>query len=330
MSTFRALLATKEDGKFDASIQQVPREMLPPGEVLVRVQYSTLNYKDGLAVTGKPGVIRRWPIVPGIDFAGIVEESASPEFRPGDAVVLTGAGAGETHWGGYAQLARWNAEFLVPLPKGMSLQQSMAIGTAGFTAMQCVIALERHGLKPGARDVLVTGAGGGVGSIAIAILAKLGYKVTASTGRPELGDYLRSLGASEIVGRNFFNAAAAQTLDRERWGGAIDNVGDAALSGMLPAMARDANVALCGLAGGPAFTATVLPFILRGVNLLGINSVGVTRPQRLEVWDRLSRELPLDLLDRMTQVAPLDRVVELGAQILEGKIRGRTVIDVNV
>ena len=329
MSTFKALLATQESGEFQAGIRDVPSDMLPAGEVLVRVQYSSLNYKDGLAVSGRPGLIRKYPMVPGIDLAGIVEESASPQFRPGDAVVLTGAGAGETMWGGYAQLAQWNAEFLVPLPRGMSLKQSMAIGTAGFTAMQCVMALERHGLAPGGREVVVTGAGGGVGSVAIAILAKRGYRIVASTGRAELEPYLRSLGAGEIVDRNTLSATPGRALDRERWDGAVDTVGGTTLAGLLPAMAANRGVALCGLAGGSVFTTTVMPFILRGVSLLGINSVYVTRQERLEVWDRLSRDLPLDLLDSMTEVAPLARVLELGKQILEGKIRGRTVIDVN-
>src|SRR5579863_49918 len=289
MSTFKALLATQDSGEFQAGIRDVSRDMLPPGEVLVRVQYSSLNYKDGLAVSGRPGLIRKYPMVPGIDLAGIVEESVSPQFRPGDAVVLTGAGAGETMWGGYAQLARWNAEFLVPLPQGMSLQQSMAIGTAGFTAMQCVMALERHGIAPGGRDVVVTGAGGGVGSVAIAILAKRGYRVVASTGRAELEPYLRTLGASEIVDRNTLSATPGRALDRERWDGAVDTVGGTTLAGLLPAMAANRGIALCRLAGGSVFTTTVMPFILRGVSLLGINSVYVTRQERLEVWDRLSR-----------------------------------------
>ncbi len=326
MSTFKALLATREDGKFAARIEQVSKDRLPPGEVLVRIRYSSLNYKDGLAVTGKPGVIRSFPMIPGIDFAGTVEESASSEFRPGDAVALTGAGAGETAWGGYAEYARWNAESLVVLPRAISLQQSMAIGTAGFTAMQSVIALERHGLTSG--EVLVTGAAGGVGSVAVAILAKLGYRVAASTGRPELGDYLRSLGASEIVARESLTAASSKGLERERWNGAIDSVGGSTLAGILPYLASNASIALCGLAGGAAFSSTVLPFILRGVNLLGINSVRVTRPERLRIWDRLSRDLPLHLLDAMTETAPLDRVFDLGAQILAGKIRGRVVIDI--
>lgn len=329
MPTFKALLATQDGGNFRASIQQLDREDLPPGEVLVRVQYSSLNYKDGLTVTGRPGVIRRFPMVPGIDFAGVVEESASPEFRTGDAVVLTGAGAGETAWGGYAQLARWGAEDLVRLPAGMSLQQSMAIGTAGFTAMQCVMSLERNGVPAGQGEIVVTGAGGGVGSIAVAILANLGHRVAASTGRPELSDYLRSLGAKEVIDRSALAATPGRALERERWAGAIDSVGGPAVAGLLPSMARGSAIALCGLAGGSVFTATVMPFILRGVSLLGVNSVIVPPEERRAVWDRLSRDLPLDLLDRMTHVAPLERVFELGKEILEGKIRGRTVIDVN-
>ena len=327
MSTFKAILATRENGTFAARIEQVSKDRLPAGDVLVRVRYSSLNYKDGLAVSGKPGVIRSFPMIPGIDFAGTVEESASAEFHPGDAVTLTGAGAGETGWGGYSEYARWNAESLVLLPPDISLQQSMAIGTAGFTAMQSVIALERHGLTGG--EVLVTGAGGGVGSIAVAILAKLGYRVAASTGRAELGDYLRGLGAAEILTRESLTVASTKGLERERWNGAIDSVGGLTLAGILSYMSNNASVALCGLAGGAAFTSTVLPFILRGVNLLGINSVRVTRTERLEIWERLARDLPLSLLDAMTEVAPLERVFELGQKILEGKVRGRVVIDVN-
>lgn len=329
-STFKAVFATQTEGQFAAAIQQVPKDALPPGEVLVRVHFSGLNYKDGLAVTGRPGVIRKFPMIPGIDFAGTVEESASPEFRPGDSVVLTGAGAGETVWGGYAQLARWDAEHLVQLPAGISLEQSMAIGTAGFTAMQSVVALEKHGAahiaKEAGREILVTGAGGGVGGIAIAILAKLGYKVAASTGRAELGEYLRTLGAAEIVGRESLSTASSKGLERERWGGAVDSVGGSTLAGILPALASNASVASCGLAGGAAFNATVLPFILRGVNLLGINSVRVTRAERKEVWRRLALDLPLDRLDVMTQIEPLEQVFELGEKILAGKIRGRVVL----
>ncbi len=329
---FRALVAVQAEGKIAVRFEQVAKDSLPPGDVLVRVRYSSLNYKDGLAVTGRPGVIRKFPMVPGIDFAGVVEQSAAAAFHPGDEVVLTGAGAGETAWGGYAEYARWNAADLIKLPAGISLPQSMAIGTAGFTAMQAVIALEKHGAvqvaKAAGREILVTGAGGGVGGIAIAILARLGYRVAASTGRAELGDYLRSLGAAEIVSREALTALSSKSLDRERWGGAIDSVGGAILAGILPAMASNAGVASCGLAGGAAFNATVLPFILRGVNLLGINSVRVTPQERREVWDRLAHDLPLDRLDAMTEIAPLDRVVELGEKILAGQVRGRVVIHV--
>lgn len=329
MSTFRALVATQQNGKPAIEIEQLPRESLPPGEVLVRIWYSSLNYKDGLAVTGRPGVIRKYPMVPGIDFAGTVEESSSPEFRKGDPVVLTGAGAGETAWGGYAQWARWDAAHLAPLAKGMTLVQAMTIGTAGFTAMQCVDALERHGARPGGRNILVTGASGGVGSVAVAILGKLGYRVDASTGRPELSDYLRSLGAAEIVDRNSLTVASARGLEKERWDGAVDTVAGTTLAGILPWMAHGASVAECGMASGGEFAGAVWPFILRGVNLLGINSVRVERAERLRIWDRLSRDLPLPLLDQMTQIEPLAKIKELGQQILKGQIRGRVVIDVN-
>ena len=326
MSTFKAVLATQDGGKFHASIQQLDRESLPPGEVTIRVKYSTLNYKDGLAVTGKPGVIRQFPMVPGIDLAGVVEESSSPEWKPGDEVVVTGFGLSETLWGGYAQLARLDARLLVPVPKGLTLKQAMAIGTAGFTAMQCVIALEQHAVKPDTGDVLVTGAAGGVGSIAVAILAKLGYRVFASTGRAQLGDYLRSLGAAEIVDRAALAAASQRPMESERWAGAVDSVGGDTLAAIIRTLRARGSVASCGLAGGTALNTTVLPFILRSVNLLGINSVYVSREERLEIWERLARDLPLRLLDQMTEEEPLEKVFELGEQILAGKIRGRTVI----
>jgi acrylyl-CoA reductase (NADPH) len=326
MPTFKALLATQDAGKFHASIQQLDRESLPPGEVTIRVLYSGLNYKDGLAVTGKPGVIRKFPMVPGIDLAGVVEESSSPEWKTGDEVVVTGFGLSETLWGGYAELARLDARLLVRLPQGLTLKQAMAIGTAGFTAMQCVIALERHAVKPDTGDVLVTGAAGGVGSIAVAILAKVGYRVFGSTGRPQLGDYLRSLGAAEIVDRAALAAPSQRPMESERWAGAIDSVGGDTLAAIIRALRARGSVAACGLAGGTALSTTVLPFVLRGVNLLGINSVYVSREERLEVWARLVRDLPLGLLDQMTEEAPLENIFELGEQILAGQIRGRTVI----
>jgi len=330
MPTFKAVFAEQFEGKPQISIQQIDRANLPAGDVLVRVRYSDLNYKDGLAVTGRPGVIRKYPMIPGIDLAGVVEESSSADWKPGDEVVVTGCGLSETAWGGYAELARVRADWLIGLPKGLTLKQAMAIGTAGFTAMQCVVALERHGLVPvSGGDVLVTGAAGGVGSIAVAILAKLGYRVAASTGRAELGDYLRSLGASEIVDRNTLNAPAKRPLDSERWAGAVDTVGGDTLAAIVRALVPNGSVAACGVAGGAALTTTVFPFILRGVNLLGINSVYVSRSDRLLIWDRLSRDLPLPLLDSMTQEAPLESVFDLGEKIIAGAIRGRTVIRIS-
>ena len=328
MTTFRALLATNENGKFAASIQQIPRGVLPPGEVLVRVFYSSLNYKDGLAVTGKPGVIRAFPMIPGVDFAGVVEESTSANFNPGDEVVVTGCGTSEVFWGGYSELARLDQDFVVPLPKGMTLKQAMGIGTAGFTAMQSVMELERHGLKPGGREVVVTGAAGGVGSVAIAILSHLGYKVAASSGRAELHDYLTSLGASSMIDRSVLSTPSKKPLEAERWAAAIDNVGGDTLAGLLRTMALGGSIASCGVAGGPMVATTVFPFILRGVNLLGIDSSRVANARRREIWDRIMRDLPMDHLDPMITVEPLSKVFELGEQILAGKIRGRTVIDV--
>jgi acrylyl-CoA reductase (NADPH) len=326
MSTFQAIFTTQTEGKFHAAIEQLDRDSLPPGEVLVRVLYSDLNYKDGLAVTGRPGVIRKFPMIPGIDLAGIVEESSSPFWKPGDHVVCTGSGLSETMWGGYAELARLDARHLVKLPPGITLKQSMAIGTAGFTAMQCVLALERHGLVAGSGDVLVTGAAGGVGSIAVAILAKLGHRVVASTGRAELHDYLRSLGANEIIDRAVLAAPSKRTLETERWAGAVDTVGGETLAAIVRALVPNGSVAACGVAGGAPLNTTVFPFILRGVNLLGINSVYVSRADRLLIWDRLTRDLPLALLDAMTEEAPLEAVFDLGEKIIAGIIRGRTVI----
>ncbi len=328
-TTFKALVATQKDGQFSASIQDVPRSALPEGEVLIRVAYSSLNYKDGLAVTGRPGVIRTFPMVPGVDLAGTVEESSAPDFKPGDPVVVTGCGTSEFHWGGYAQYARMKAEWVVPIPSNMTPAQAMGVGTAGFTSMQSVMALEDHGMKPAGREVAVTGAGGGVGSVAVAILAKLRYHVVASTGRAELHDYLRRLGASEIIDRSVLSAPSKRPLESERWGGAIDSVGGDTLAGLLRSMATHASIASCGLAGGSAFSATVFPFILRGVNLLGIDSVRVPNARRREIWARISQDLDLKLLDSMIQMEPLTRIRELGEQILKGQIRGRVVIDVN-
>ena len=270
LATFKALLAAQENGNFSISMQQLELSALPEGEVLIRVAYSSLNYKDGLAVCGKPGVIRNFPMVPSVDLAGVVEESKSPQFKPGDEVAVTGCGTSETFWGGYAQFARINAEYIVPVPKGLTLKQAMGVGTAGFTAMQCVMALEDHGLKPGGREVVVTGAAGGVGSTAIAILAHLGYRVAASTARGgELTEYFRKIGASEILDRAALAAPSKRPLESERWAGAIDNVGGDTLTGLLRTMALGGSIASVGVAGGANFTATVYPFLLRGVNLLG-------------------------------------------------------------
>ncbi len=327
-NTFKALIVDQKDGEVQASIREVGPDELPAGDVLVSVAYSSLNYKDGLAVTGQGKVIRKYPLAPGIDLAGTVVESASPAYKPGDAVVLTGWGVGESHWGGFAQMARVKAEWLVPLPERLTLKQAMGIGTAGFTAMLSVMALEEHGLTPAnPREVVVTGATGGVGSIAVAILARLGYNVVASTGRAELHEYLRRLGAREILDRAAL-AKPVKPLESERWAGAIDTVGGDILAALLPKMAQNTAVAACGNAGGFALNTTVFPFILRGVSILGINSVQTPQPRRLAAWQRLTRDLPLDLLETMIQIAPLAAVPELSRQILKGQVRGRVVVDV--
>lgn len=328
MDTFQGWLATQEDGKFAISLQDIPHDRLTEGDVLVRVEYSSLNYKDGLAVTGKPGVIRKFPMIPGIDLTGTVEQSDSPDFQPGDSVVVTGCGTSEIHWGGYAQYARLKAEWLVHRPLNISPIQAMGIGTAGVTAMHCLLALEAHGLDPGGREVVVTGAAGGVGSVAVAILARLGYRVVASSGRAEQADYLRTLGAAEVIDRGVLSAPSKKPLESERWAGAIDTVGGDTMAGLLRTMAAHGSIASCGLAGGNAFSSTVFPFLLRGVNILGIDSVRLTNPERREIWQRLAEDLPLHLLDQMLTVEPMDRIQELGEQILRGEIRGRTVIEI--
>lgn len=329
MSTFNALVATKDGGKITSAFQQLSREQLPAGDVLVRVSYSTLNYKDGLAVTGQPGIMRKFPMVPGIDFSGVVEESSTEAFKPGDSVVGTGFGMGETIWGGYSQYVRVPSEHLVGLPAGLTLEEAMGVGTAGFTAMQCVLALESRGLTQSAGEVVVTGASGGVGSIAIAILSKLGHRVIAATGRPEQEPYLKSLGAAGIVDRAAIDQNADKGLLPERWVGAVDTIGGKTLSGLFAEMASRSSVAACGMAGGPAIATSVWPFILRGVNLLGVSSMKVTVKERREVWRQLSTGLSISLLDSMIQVEPLSRIHELGRQIVDGRTRGRIVVDVN-
>jgi acrylyl-CoA reductase (NADPH) len=328
MAEFRALVLHEEEGRVVPRIEAVEEASLPPGDVTVRVEYSTLNYKDGMILEGRGRLVRRYPHVPGIDFAGTVEHSNSPEFRPGDPVLLTGWRVGETHWGGYAEKARVKAEWLVRRPQGLGAREAMAIGTAGFTAMLAVIALERHDLSPGAGDVLVTGAAGGVGSVAVALLAGLGHRVVAATGRPALADYLRDLGAAELIERAALAAKPARPLDGERWAGAIDAVGGATLATILTQLKYRASVAACGLAGGSDLPASVVPFLLRGVNLLGIDSVMCPRAERLAAWQRLTRDLPPDRLAQMTEIVPLSRLPQLAAKILHGAVRGRTVIDV--
>jgi acrylyl-CoA reductase (NADPH) len=309
-------------------LKDVPRDALPDGDVTVAVTYSSLNYKDGLAVTGQGRIVRSYPMVPGIDLAGTVLASESPDYKPGDEVVLTGWGVGERHWGGYAEMARVKSAWLVPLPRELTARQAMALGTAGFTAMLSVMALEEHGVGPHGRPVIVTGAAGGVGSVAVALLAQRGYTVAASTGRSELHDYLKGLGASEIIERAALAAPSTRPLESERWGGGVDTVGSTTLAAVLRTTAYGGSVAACGLAGGNDLPTTVLPFILRAVNLLGIDSVLCPPDRRRTAWERLARDVPSDTLNRITQVAPLADVPRLAGEILQGRVRGRVIIDV--
>jgi acrylyl-CoA reductase (NADPH) len=324
----KALVLDETEGKVSPRIATLDDAALPAGDVVVAVHYSDLNYKDGMVVKGIGKLVRSYPHVPGIDFSGVVESSESPAFKPGDEVVLTGWRVGEIHWGGYATKARVKADWLVPLPEGMSLKQAMAIGTAGFTAMLALMALEEHGLKPDNKgEVLVTGASGGVGSIAVALLANLGYRVAAATGSAEAAEYLKRLGAATIVGREEL-AAAKGPLGPERWSGVIENVGGKTLGGVIPSICYWGSCAAVGNASGIEFTTSVLPFLLRGVNLLGIDSATCPRERRLVAWPRLARELPMDKLDEMVSVISLKEIPEHAGKILKGEIKGRTVIDV--
>jgi putative YhdH/YhfP family quinone oxidoreductase len=327
--TFNAFVAEEVGGKVQTSLKQLKTADLPEGDVTVRVAYSTVNYKDGLAITGKAKIARRLPMVCGIDLAGTVEESHSPAYKPGDQVLVNGWGLSESHWGGFSQKARVKAEWLVPVPAAFSLQQTMAIGTAGYTAMLCVMGIEHAGVKPSEHEVIVTGAAGGVGSVAIAILAQLGYKVAASTGRPELKEYLTGLGAATIVERAVLATPSGRPLDSERWAGGIDSVGGETLASVLRQTRYGGAVAACGLAGGANLPTSVMPFILRGVSLVGIDSVMCPKAKRLEAWQRLARDLPIDKLEAMTTVEPMSKLPELAPAILDGKVRGRVVIDVN-
>ncbi len=327
---FKALVVEKGDeGKTHAAVRELDEAQLPAGEVTVSVEYSTVNYKDGLCVGPGGGLVRNYPHVPGIDFAGTVAESDDPRYKAGDAVVLTGWRVGEAHWGGYSQKARVKADWLVPLPEGLEARQAMAVGTAGFTAMLAVMALEDHGMKPENGPVLVTGAAGGVGSVATAILANLGYEVAAVTGRPETEEYLESLGASRIVARDEINETVKRPLESETWAGCVDAVGGTMLARVLGQMKYGASVAAVGLAGGAGLPATVIPFLLRGVNLLGIDSVLQPFENRQRAWQRIVTDLPMDKLAAMVQPATLSDLPALGADILKGKVKGRVVVDVN-
>ncbi|MGQ0598182.1 acrylyl-CoA reductase (NADPH) [Aquabacterium sp.] len=325
---FKGILIEKDEQGYRAALKDIDDAALPEGNVTVRVSHSTLNYKDGLAITGKSPVVRKFPMVPGIDLAGVVEASTHPDYKAGDAVVLNGWGVGETHWGGLAQRARLNGDWLVPLPAAFTPAQAMAIGTAGYTAMLCVMALEDHGVTPDKGEVLVTGAVGGVGSVAVSILAKLGYQVAAVTGRPQEADYLKSLGASTVLDRAEF-AAAGKPLVKERWAGAVDTVGSHTLANVCAATKYRGTVAACGLAGGMDFPSTVAPFILRGVTLAGVDSVMCPRAIRLKAWQRLASDLDVSKLALITQEIGLSDAISIAHKLIEGQVRGRVVVKVD-
>lgn len=322
---FDAILIEKEGDRSKASLARLDDSRLPEGDVTVRVSHSTLNYKDGLAITGRGPIVRSFPLVPGVDFAGVVEDSRDARFKPGDSVLLNGFGVGESHWGGLAGRARVSADWLIRLPEGLSAARAMALGTAGYTAMLCVMALERQGVAPGAGEIIVTGAGGGVGGIAIQILDRLGYRVVASTGRPQEADYLRELGADEIIDRATLSAPG-KPLAKARWAGAVDSLGSHTLANVCASMKENGVVAACGLAQGMDFPATVAPFILRGVTLVGINSVYRSIADRVEAWSRLAREIDVAKLDAMTTTIGLKDAIAAADDLIDGKIRGRIVV----
>jgi acrylyl-CoA reductase (NADPH) len=325
---FKAIVLNKDDKGYRAELGQLEESALPAGDVLVRVQYSTLNYKDGLAITGKGPVVRNFPMVPGIDFAGEVLESTSPEFKVGDGVLLNGWGVGEGHWGGLAQQARVKADWLIPLPKGFTAKQALAIGTAGYTAMLCVMALQKHGVKPADGEVLVTGAAGGVGSFAIALLSKLGFTVVASSGRPQEAEYLRSLGAAEVIDRSSLSEPG-KPLARERWAAVVDSVGSHTLANACAATKSEGAVAACGLAQGMDFPGSVAPFILRGVTLYGINSVTVPKAKRIAAYEQLSALVDLKTLDAISHEIGLGEAIQYADALMKGTVRGRVIVDVN-
>jgi acrylyl-CoA reductase (NADPH) len=324
---FKALVLNRQEDRVTAAVEEVDEARLPEGDVTVAVEHSTLNYKDGLIILDKAPLVRSFPHVPGIDFAGRVVESAHPDWRPGDAVVLTGWGVGERQWGGHAERARVKGDWLVPLPAGWTTEHAMAVGTAGFTAMLAVMALENHGLEPGAGEVLVTGAAGGVGSVAISVLARLGHQVTASTGRTKSHEYLKSLGARQVIDRAELAEPISRPLESERFAGRIDSVGSTTLARVLGQMKYRCSVAAVGLAGGSELHTTVIPFLLRGVNLLGIDSVYQPMAPRRAAWQRLARDLDLRLLEAMIQPATLDDLPRLAGEILKGRVQGRVVVE---
>jgi len=325
---FKGIMIEKDGAGYRATVKAIDDMELPEGDVTVRVSHSSLNYKDGLAITGRGPVVRKFPMVPGVDLVGTVEETSHPAYEIGDAVVLNGFGVGEAHWGGLAQKARLNGSWLVPLPSAFTPQQAMAIGTAGYTAMLCVLELEHHGVTPDKGEIVVTGATGGVGSIAVTLLSTLGYTVVAVSGRPEESAYLKNLGASEILERSAFSAPG-KPLGRERWAGAVDVVGGHTLANVCATTKYRGVVSACGLAGGMEFPATVAPFILRGVTLAGIDSVMCPRPERLLAWQRLGSDLDLSKLGLISHEIGLDEAIPMATRLLDGQVRGRIIVDVN-
>jgi acrylyl-CoA reductase (NADPH) len=325
---FKGILVTKDEAGYRSTLTHIEDTVLPEGDVTVQVEWSTLNYKDGLAITGQSPVVRRFPMVPGIDFAGTVSQSSHPNWKVGDKVILNGWGVGETHCGGLAEVARVKGEWLIALPEGLSNRQAMEIGTAGYTAMLCVIALQKHGVAPKDGEILVTGANGGVGSIAVALLAKLGYTVVASTGRTAEADFLKTLGASQVIERSVLSTPG-KPMGKERWAGVIDTVGSHTLANACATTQYGGAVAACGLAGGMDFPATVVPFILRGITLYGIDSVMAPLSLRQQAWQRLAAELDMAKLDVIAREIGLSEVISVAKDLLQGKVRGRVLVDVN-
>ena len=325
---FKSIMINKDDSGYQCNLADVDESQLPEGDVTIKVDFSSLNYKDGLAITGKGPVVRRFPMVPGIDFVGTVEESSHKDYTAGDKVVLNGWGVGEVHWGGLSQKASVNGDWLVPLPASFTPKQSMSIGTAGYTAMLCVMALEEQGVTPDKGDIIVTGAAGGVGSVAISILSKLGYNIIAVTGRSEESDYVKSLGAREIMPRSELSEPG-RALGKELWAGAVDVVGSHMLANVCANTQYGGTVTACGLAGGMDFPSTVMPFILRGVKLIGIDSVMCPREKRLQAWKRLGEDLDITKLETIAHEVGLEQAIETAHQLMDGKVRGRIIVDVN-